>query len=522
MSQIAQRFLALFGALLLCQHQTEAERFSSNLGQLAVLFDQAEAPNCQALSVLAQKLLDSMNEQADLAEQQLFGALEDLDAFDFTVGGENTTMANASSNDATDDLLVASQDASAAAEAKEKVDRMVELCTILSSEVATFKIDSEDHAVLKRQNNAASLSRIINQLKDEMVTAEQRDLGNLIALLQGILEDKMEVEKLDAKVGAGAIAGIQQATDLVVGYVEQLQERQGSLTSADAFADVPALQPEGGKLEIDKATSSSLEVVFKKIVAIIAAKDTAYKAGLAKVSVLRKSGKASNATAIKASIQAVKAEGYAKARAIALNNAIEKTTQSINAFFAMLGGYESKQVQKRMAGEATVEQLESQADDLLKEIDGSVLADAEKFFKLYAIMWLRASEAEDYLTHDNPAFGDVLAQVKVTAVAVHEWLNEELHSLCDYHGSCSKVRSLIFAEAEKKMNYCDERFTEYRCTGEQSGYGPNGRSCKWVTPDMKAGEARKLGLRGRCKSLRPPTAGLKYHQDHPDGAGIFY
>jgi hypothetical protein len=321
------------------------------------------------------------------------------------------------------------------------------------------------------------------------------------------------------------------------------------LTSANAFVNFLPLQPANLKAVTDQKTMGSLDAVAQKMDRILADKKAAFDAALAKTSELRRHGRGRNATAIKNRAQAMRVAGIAQANAKKLNSAVTLTIERINNFFAVFEAYEKELVGKKMVGTLQVGHFHSKAAAILAEIDKSLLADAEKFFQLYTRMWSRASDAEQSLMLSGPSFGDshayqpsavpawclasnaeqilrsshprfkdVLACVRPTAVAVHEWLNHEMNNfLCSHYGGCMKVRSLIFAETEKKANYCDERFTKNRCHNEKGGFAPSGRTCKWNLPH----NARKRGLRGYCKSVRPPTAGLRYHQDSSE-PGIFY
>jgi len=132
-------------------------------------------------------------------------------------------------------------------------------------------------------------------------------------------------------------------------------------------------------------------------------------------------------------------------------------------------------------------------------------------------VWAKASDAEAACSgHEDLLFGKLGQKIHAYAVSVHEWINGELQTLCDYHENCMKVRSKVFAIIEKTVLYCDERFTQYYCKNHHGGIAQSGRTCKWIPPQ------HELGIRGACKSVRPPTKGLKYHQDEGDAAGIFY
>merc|ERR1711966_401405 len=83
----------------------------------------------------------------------------------------------------------------------------------------------------------------------------------------------VKVEELDGKVGAGAAAGILGSTELVYKYGDQLEARKNSLTSADAFAAFPPLQPEDAKLQIEPKFAKSLDAAQTMLAKIIKEKN---------------------------------------------------------------------------------------------------------------------------------------------------------------------------------------------------------------------------------------------------------
>jgi len=172
-----------------------------------------------------------------------------------------------------------------------------------------------------------------------------------------------------------------------------------------------------------------------------------------------------------------------------------------------------------MVASKQVDTLKADADKVRQEIDETVLLETKTLFQLYAVMWGKASEAEAVVSgHEDGLFTTFGQQVHDYAVSVHEWINEELQSLCEYHEGCMKVRAAVIKLVEANVNHCDERFTEYYCKNHHAGIAPSGRTCKWIPPQPEK------GIRGDCKTLKLPTVGLKFHQETKteEGAGIFY
>jgi len=303
---------------------------------------------------------------------------------------------------------------------------MTESCSLLFEHVNEFKKGSEPRAAFQRELTKETLAHDIESLSEEVVATERLELGNLLKLIQNILDAKEEVEQLDQKVGAGAAVGIQKATLLVVGYATQLKQRQDMLTSAQAFAKFPPLQPANAILAIDKAILGSLDKAIKKIDQIVKAKDSIYRSSLQQVSKLAASGKQSNATTMKDIIQDMKSAGKAKAVALVLGSAVEKSMQAIENFFSMLESYKSAESERKLIASKEVDALVAKADEVRQSIDKTVLLETTTFFQLYSIMWARASEVEAVVSeHADPLFAKLGQQVHAYAVSVHEWINEE-------------------------------------------------------------------------------------------------
>jgi len=250
---------------------------------------------------------------------------------------------------------------------------MTDSCSRLFEDVEKFKKGAEADAVFQRALAQETLAHDVNSLSEEVVAKEKLELGNLLALVESIIDTKEEVELLDEKVGAGAADGIQKATSLVLGYSRQLRQRQEMLTSADDFAKFQTLQPRNAKLGTSKAIDQSLDKAITKINQIVKAKDSIHKASIQQVSKLRRTGKASNATTMKDLIQDAKSAGKAKAVAVALNNAIDMSMQTIDNFFSRLESYKSAEAQRKMVASKKVDVLVAKAEEVRQQIDNTVL-----------------------------------------------------------------------------------------------------------------------------------------------------
>jgi len=218
-------------------------------------------------------------------------------------------------------------------------------------------------------------------------------------------------------------------------------------------------------------------------------------------------------------IDTMQAAGELMAAAEALSSAVDATMQSIYVFLQKFEAYRHSQHQRKAMATEEIGALRLNAAEIQKDIDMSELLELKDLFFGYSIMWIRSSQAMEILSNRGASFGVLGDEIHSYSVAVHEWLNEETNSLCIRHQGCREIRKKIVAEVEKTVPFCDERHDETMCHQEYSGFAPSGRMCKWIRQTNADLDA---GLRHHCKTVMPPTIGLKYHQEDPDGRGIFY
>merc|ERR1719240_1066273 len=130
-------------------------------------------------------------------------------------------------------------------------------------------------------------------------------------------------------------------------------------------------------------------------------------------------------------IKGIQEAGQARAAGLALKGAVGKSMQAIEDFFSRLESYISAQMQRKMVASKQVDTLNADAEKVRQQIDETVLLETKTIFQLYAVMWGKASEAEAVVSgHEDELFTTLGQQVHDYAVSVHEWINEELQSLC--------------------------------------------------------------------------------------------
>jgi hypothetical protein len=358
----------------------------------------------------------------------------------------------------------------------------------------------------------------IDEVRQQISEAEQEDLVILLNMLNDIYAKEKEVIRLDNIVHAGAAAFIKEAIDVVQQFSEQLKERHQALTSGQSFAELPVL-PIGAEPKVENALLQSLLQVNSAIASFIQLKGEAYQHAEDQLEILAESGRKSNATTMAGLIDNMQAAGEGMATAEALSSAVDATMQSIYGFLQKFEAYRHSQHQRKAIATEEIDALRLNAAEIQKEIDMSELLELKDLFFSYSIMWIRSSQAREILSNRGASFSDVGDEILSYSVAVHEWLNEETNSLCIRHQGCKEVRKKIVAEVEETVPFCDERHDETMCHQMYSGFAPSGRMCKWIRQTSADLDA---GLRHHCKTVMPPTIGLKYHQEDPDGRGIFY
>merc|ERR1712151_101356 len=292
-----------------------------------------------------------------------------------------------------------------------------------------------------------------------------------------------EVIILDDIVHAGAAAFIKEAIDVVQQFSEQLKERHQALTSGQSFAELPVL-PIGAEPKVENALLQSLLQVNSAIASFIQLKGEAYQHAEDQLEILAESGRKSNATTLAGLIDNMQAAGEGMATAEALSSAVDATMQSIYGFLQKFEAYRHSQHQRKAIATEEIGALRLNAAEIQKEIDMSELLELKDLFFSYSIMWIRSSQAREILSNRGASFSVVGDEIHSYSVAVHEWLNDET-----------------------------------MCHQEYSGFAPSGRMCTWIRQTKADLDA---GLRHHCKTVMPPTIGLKYHQEDPDGRGIFY
>jgi len=398
---------------------------------------------------------------------------------------------------------------------KEKVSLMVEACKTLFTAVIAFKTGSEPRAALTHANTKKEMEGKIEELKGATVETEKLDLVNLLKLIQEIRDAQALVETLDEKVGAGAAPGIVGATTLVYTYADQLTARQTSLTSASAFAAMEPLQPEDAALLIEPQFKASLQAASEKIDQIIKEQEALSADASAKLMVLAGSTDASNATKMHTVVDAMMAANQAKAVAEQLRGAVDTAVQVVTNFFRMFGDYKAKQEVKKAVALGHVDELIEDAAAIHAATDANIISEIGTFFHLYHLMWGRQIEAEDAMPDDDEDYTTVRSSLDESAIAVHEWLNGEMQTMCVYYKTCAAARAELVAALKDTATVCDKREEKTDCLETADGHGPLGRMCKWINPSPKDDT-------GDCESVNPPTQDLKYGSNHADGAGIFY
>merc|ERR1712048_1440223 len=277
--------------------------------------------------------------------------------------------------------------------------------------------------------------------------------------------------------------------------------------------------PIGVVPKVDNAVLRSLLQVALAIDSFMKLKSEAYQHAEDQLEILAESGKKSNATTMDDFIDAMQAAGELIATAESLSSAVDATMQSIYGFLQKFEVYSHSQHERKAMATEETDALRSNAAEIQKNIDMSELLELKEFSFGYSIMWIRSSQATEILSNRDANFSVVGDEIHDYSVAVHEWLNEETNSLCIRHQGCREIRKKIVAEIEKTVPFCDERHDETMCHQEYSGFAPSGRMYKWIRQTNADLDA---GLHHHCKTVMPPTIGLKYHQEDPDGRGIFY
>jgi len=217
-------------------------------------------------------------------------------------------------------------------------------------------------------------------------------------------------------------------------------------------------------------------------------------------------------------IDTMQAAGELMAHGEALQGAVKQTMVAVYSFFQNFDAYTSAQKQRLRVATEDIDTLKTEAATIKQQNEITLFLELVEQLFSYSMMWMHAEEAKEILNGKGQSFTIVSDAVQEYAKAVHEWLNGETQSLCTYHGGCREVRAKLFAEVEKTVDYCNERLTE-QCEKMHGGFAPSGRFCKFI---MRTKEEKDKGLQDQCKAIMPPTRGLKYHQNHPEGRGIFY
>lgn len=490
---------------------------------------EAEPPAVEAMLADATTVIDA---KIAAAEAALAGAQKKMMDLSMATAGSNNTNKGMLMHEAVDAMMAANVEKATAITVKGKVKEMVEACTTLFTAVVSFKTNSEPRAAHTKTQIEKHVKDQVAEIKKAAVDTERIDLQNLLDLVRAIAENEKLVKDLDKEVGAGAAPGIVGATSLVYQYETQLKERQATVTTADALFKMPPLTPEDAQLRIEPQFGQSLEAASTEIERIIKEKEQLVLDANSQLMVVAGSVEQSNATRMHEIIDELMAANQAKAKAVELGAAIDVAIPKIENFFTMFAGYRSKEAQKKQSVSDDVDKIISNGDDIVKATEASVLLEVGAFFRFYQLMWVRALEAGKAIPVGDADFATIAANIDTNAEAVHEWLNNEMTSLCTYYTTCTAARAALLALAEVHVDWCDERTTLTACRGgspedttrskdEQppGGQAPNGKMCSWTPPNHEINDRI-----GTCSPVSPPTANMKWGRDGPvpPGVGIFY
>lgn len=482
-----------------------------------------EPPDVEALSAEAQNVIQAKIAAATAAQQHAMEMMMNLGSAQVGVasgvdGKDNNTHKRNLTMEATQAVYTANIVKKQAEDVKAAVESMIEACLDIFR-FADKHQGARERTLVQKTEAAAQQEAGWSELLEEVIEAEMGDLDLLIGKVDAIKEAVEKVDSADAEIGSGAAEGITAAAELIYSFAVQLQDRQRELIKSQSFEDWPELVSGEIKTEIDAHAAAGLKTALAHLEAKINEHRTTFEAAMAQMTVLGSSTNMTNKTAMDELVQQQFQANIAKAKAEALQRLVEHCIELINAFFAMFAGYKQELPIKMAAATQNADAIKAQHDELHAAADLAELLAASGIYQLYQTMWTRYSEAKKPMPRDDGDYMTLKANLKSTAEAVHQWVNEEFFYLCEYYGSCRDARAQLMKLLEKDNSWCDERFDGVTCTGMKNGRQPNGKMCKWV---KMTDEEAQAGGKDYCKSNSPPTNNLIYGKDHPDGPGLFY